>query len=60
MPDYRRYYVPGGTYFFTCVTLGRAPILTTDLGRRCLRGAIDKVRRAHAFEIVAIVLLPDH
>jgi len=28
MPDYRRYYVAGGTYFFTCVTHLRSPILT--------------------------------
>ena len=60
MSDYRRYYTPGGTYFFTCVTYQRQPILTTDLGRRCLRGAIETVRKSHPFEIVAVVLLPDH
>ena len=60
MPDYRRNYVPGGTYFFTCVTHERQPILTTEVGRRCLRGAIEKVRGDHAFETTAIVLLPDH
>ncbi len=60
MPEFRRNYVPGGTYFFTCVTHCRAPILTTDLGRTCLRGAIEQTRRDHFFEIVAIVLLPDH
>lgn len=60
MSDYRRYFVPGGTYFFTCVTYRRKPFLTTDLGRRCLREAFDQVRRSHPFEMVAIVLLPDH
>jgi len=60
MPEYRRNYVAGGTYFFTCVTHRRAPILTSDLGRRCLREAMVKVRRDYPFEIVAIVLLPDH
>src|SRR5262245_55448075 len=60
MPNYRRYYVPGGTYFFTCVTYQRQPILTTDLGRECLRQAIRIVQKDHPFEIVAIVLLPDH
>ena len=60
MPDYRRNYVPGGTYFFTCVTHRRAPFLTTALGRRCLREGIEKVQHDHPFEIVAIVLLPDH
>ncbi len=60
MSDYRRNYVPGGTYFFTCVTYKRMKILTTDIGRRCLHEAIDKVRSDHPFEMVAIVLLPDH
>ncbi len=60
MPNYRRYYVPGGTYFFTCVTYRRRPILTTDLGRQCLRQAIETVQRAHRFEMVAVVLPPDH
>ncbi|HEY1376064.1 MAG TPA: hypothetical protein VGF55_04690 [Gemmataceae bacterium] len=37
MPNYRRSYVPGATYFFTAVTHERRPVLTTPLGRRCLR-----------------------
>ncbi|MFO0904208.1 MAG: transposase [Pirellulales bacterium] len=60
MPNYRRWFVPGGTYFFTCVTQGRRPILTTELGRRCLHEALETVQETHRFEIVAIVLLPDH
>ena len=60
MPDYRRNHVPGGTYFFTCVTHQRRPILTSELGRRCLREAILKIKRDHPFELFAIVLLPDH
>jgi putative transposase len=60
MSNYRRYYVPGGTYFFTCVTHRRQPILTTDLGRKCLHAAIETVQKKHPFEIVAVVLLPDH
>jgi REP element-mobilizing transposase RayT len=31
MPEYRRYYVTGGTYFFTVVTDGRRPIFSTDM-----------------------------
>jgi putative transposase len=42
------------------VVYGRRPIVTTELGRRCLRNAINQIRRNHPFEIVAIVLLPDH
>jgi putative transposase len=60
MSDYRRYYVPGGTYFFTIVTHERRPILTTDLARRCLHEAIETVRKKRPFEVPAIVLLPDH
>jgi putative transposase len=60
MSDYRRYYVAGGTYFFTLVTHERRPILATDLARKCLHDAIATVQAARPFEIPAIVLLPDH
>jgi putative transposase len=60
MPNFRRNLVPGGTFFFTVVTHLRRPILTTDLGRRCLREAISTVRESHPFELFANVLLPDH
>jgi|SRR5579885_1079845 len=60
MPHYRRNYVPGGTYFFTVVTHQRRPILTSELGRRCLREALLQVQQKHPFEVFAIVLLPDH
>ena len=60
MSDYRRWYVPGGTFFFTAATYRRARFLTTPLARRCLRDAIAGVREHRAFDIVAIVLLPDH
>jgi putative transposase len=60
MPDYRRCYVPGGTYFFTLTTEDRRPILTTDTARPLLRKAFEEVQAEHAFEVTAIVLLPDH
>ncbi len=60
MPDYRRWYVPGGTYFFTAVTQGRRPILCGDLARQCLHEAIEVVRKKRPIELLAIVLLPDH
>ncbi|MDZ7725944.1 MAG: transposase [candidate division KSB1 bacterium] len=60
MSNYRRYYVPGGTFFITLVTHKRKPILTSDLARTCLRRAwrIEQSRRP--FKIVAFCLLPDH
>src|SRR3954469_15037089 len=57
MPDYRRLYVPGGTYFFTVVTQGRAPILTTDIARPMLRDAILRCRESRPFDPLGWVLL---
>jgi putative transposase len=60
IPEYRRWYVPGGTYFFTLVTHRRRPILCSESARRCLRRAIDTVRSDWPVALVAVVLLPDH
>jgi putative transposase len=60
MSNYRRWLVPGGTYFFTVVTFDRRPILTEDSARQLLRAAIAEVRADLPFEIAAWVLLPDH
>jgi putative transposase len=60
MPDYRRWYVPGGTYFFTVVTHHRRRFLTDDLGRRCLREAMEEEFAVRPITVVAVVLLPDH
>jgi putative transposase len=60
MPDYRRAFVPGGTFFFTLVTYGRARFLCDDMSRTILREAIERTRVSHPFSIEAIVLLPDH
>lgn len=60
MTNYRRAYVPGGSFFFTAVTYQRRKILTERIARICLRNAIQSVRRRIPFRINAIVLLPDH
>ena len=60
MVDYRRYHVSGGTYFFTLVTHLRRRILTSELGRCSLHAAIAEQQAKRPFELVAIVLLPDH
>ena len=60
MSDYRRNYVPGGTYFFTVVTYKRRYMLVDELARSCLHEAIAEIRAKWPFDIVAIVLLPDH
>jgi putative transposase len=60
MPDYRRNFTPGGTYFFTVVTHERRPILTTEIARSILRRAISEEKEKRPLELVASVLLPDH
>jgi putative transposase len=60
MPDYRRYRVAGGTYFFTVNLLERKP---NDLLVRhidALRTEMAKVRQKRPFPIDAWVVLPDH
>ena len=60
MPEYRRWFVPGGTYFFTVVTKQRAPLFRNEHARHLLRESFAKMRRNRPFEINAMVLLPDH
>ncbi len=60
MPDYRRYFVPGGTYFFTLVTASRFPIFRSAQARGILGTIMREQREEAPFETIAIVLLPDH
>jgi putative transposase len=60
MSWYRRWRQPGGIYFFTVVTYGRLPILVSELARPLLRDALKTTRGERPFEILAVVLLPDH
>jgi len=60
MSRYRRYFVPGGSYFFTLVTHRRRRFLCDELARRALRAAILTVQKSFPFEMPAVVLLPDH
>ncbi|MFH1573950.1 MAG: transposase, partial [Acidobacteriota bacterium] len=60
MPDYRRWYEPGGTYFFTVVTYSRHRFFDRPLSRRLLRQAMRSVAEEMPWETIAIVLLYDH
>ena len=60
MPNYRRWYVPGGTYFFTVVTHLRRPIMASECARKHLHDAIEELQDKQPFSLTAIVLLPDH
>jgi REP element-mobilizing transposase RayT len=57
MPDYRRYRVPGGTYFFT-VNLSERRLDTLVLHIDLLREAVQMVRQRRPFHIDAWVILP--
>jgi putative transposase len=60
MSEYRRHYVPGGTYFFTVKTFKGCPILLEESYRTALRQAIRTVQSVMPFQNIAWVLLPDH
>ena len=60
MPNYRRLFAPGATYFFTVVTHNRRRILCGETARRCLRNAIREVQASHPFDLLAVALMPDH
>jgi putative transposase len=59
MTDYRRYYVEGGSYFFTVNLEDRKRKLLTE-NIEALREAFNVVKKAHPFRIDAVVILPDH
>lgn len=59
MPNYRRAWVPGGTSFFTVnLEHHRDRILTANID--ALRSAFRETRAALPFDLVAIVVLPNH
>jgi len=60
MPDYRRAWHPGGTYFFTANLLKRqgSDLLTRHVD--LLRQIVGAVRERHPFRIHGWVVLPDH
>jgi putative transposase len=59
MPNYRRWYMPGGTYFFTVALADRRQTLLVEHVAR-LRRAVATVRRKRPFELCAAVVLPEH
>jgi putative transposase len=60
MSHYKRWYRESGTYFFTVVTYRRQKLFNDDQARDILREAIGWVRQRHSFDIVGMVLLPEH
>ncbi|MCA9025032.1 MAG: transposase [Planctomycetaceae bacterium] len=60
MSAFRRWYQPGGTYFFTIVTYDRIPLFAEESARTLLGEVMRSVNEQLPYETVAIVLLPDH
>jgi putative transposase len=60
MPNYRRNYVPGGTYFFTLVTFQRRKHFDTPHKLDLLHSKIRQVQSYKPFDLLAYCLLPDH
>jgi len=60
MPNYRRAYVAGGTWFFTVNLLQRHDnnLLVREI--ELLRRVVQQVRQKHPFHIDAWVVLPEH
>ncbi len=57
MPDYRRYFVPGGTYFLTLVSYGHRFLFARPTDIQRLREAIASVQREGPFRFLAGVVL---
>ncbi|HUT90895.1 MAG TPA: transposase, partial [Thermoguttaceae bacterium] len=60
MPDYRRWYLPGGTFFFTLVCYGRRPLFGDPSVCALLGDVMRELRDELPFESIAACLLPDH
>ena len=60
MPNYRRAWVPGGTYFFTVNLLERrgSDLLVREI--ELLRHCVAAERARRPFSVLAWVVLPDH
>ncbi len=60
MPEYRRAFVPGGTFFITLVTHNRRPLFQDTDNVAHLRQSIRFVKVDMPFDLPAAVVLPDH
>src|SRR6185437_8830286 len=60
MPNFRRAWVPGGTFFFTVVTHQRAKVFSNGRARSLLGSVMRRCALKWPFTVNAIVLLPEH
>ncbi|HAU1150665.1 TPA: transposase [Legionella pneumophila] len=59
MVNYRRSFVPGGTFFFTVTLYNRNSTLLVD-NIHLLKSSFRTVKNKHPFPMKAYVILPDH
>ena len=59
MVNYRRSFVPGGTFFFTVTLQNRKSFLLIKK-INLLKEAVRQVKEQHPFQIKAYVILPEH
>ena len=60
MPEYRRSFITGGTFFFTIVTYKRQRILTSPEERSILHEAWQEVKQRFLFVMDAVCLRTDY
>jgi putative transposase len=60
MSNYRRWYVPGGTIYFTLVTYHRRHLFNSPTARQLLGDVMREIRQERPFTQIAFVLLWDH
>jgi putative transposase len=60
MSEYRRFFVPGGTYFFTLVAYERRRRFAQPADVQRLRDAVAFIQRERPFRFLAAVVLPEH
>lgn len=60
MPNYRRYFVPGGTYFFTLKTEHNHPLFERDEIVELFESVLGEAKSRWPFEVIAYAILPDH
>ncbi|WP_089724712.1 REP-associated tyrosine transposase [Candidatus Thiosymbion oneisti] len=58
--EYRRAFIPGGSFFFTLVTEKRCPLFDNEHNVDVPRQAFRNVKEKRPFDIEAIVIMPDH
>ncbi|WP_184675618.1 REP-associated tyrosine transposase [Algisphaera agarilytica] len=60
MPNYRRLWIPGVTYFVTIMTHQRRAIFSNDSSVQLWREAIRQSQQVFPFDVLAGVVLPNH